>query len=70
MPKQIKLNYRFHNPNTAETTVDVLFKMFLKANQKKVDQIIQSFSNQLSESQNPNTKPDVKAILTAKLLGS
>ena len=32
--KKQKLNYRFHNPNTAEVTADYILKVFIEANCK------------------------------------
>lgn len=39
--KKQKLNYRFHNPNTAEVTADYILKVFIEANMKKVEQAMQ-----------------------------
>lgn len=39
--KKRKLNYRFHNPNTAEVTADYLLKILIEANASKVEQAIQ-----------------------------
>ena len=39
--KKQKLNYRFHNPNTAEVTADYILKVFIEVNSKKVDQVMQ-----------------------------
>ena len=36
--KKRKLNYRFHNPNTAEVTADYLLKILIEANASKVEQ--------------------------------
>lgn len=41
MAKQ-KLNFRFHNPNTAGATADYILKMFIEANREKVKQAIQA----------------------------
>ena len=38
--KKKKLNYRFHNPNTAEKTADYLLKVLFEANTQKVEQAI------------------------------
>lgn len=35
-----KLNYRFHNPNSAEDTADFLCKLFIEANAGKVEREI------------------------------
>lgn len=29
-----KINYRFHNPNTVETTADYILKVFMEVNEK------------------------------------
>ena len=34
--KKRKLNYRFHNPNPTAATADYLLKIFMEANQEKV----------------------------------
>ena len=39
--KKRKLNYRFHNPNTAEATADYILKIMIEANKGKVDQAMQ-----------------------------
>ena len=39
--KKQKLNIRFHNPNTPKDTADYILKIFMKTNQKKIDQILQ-----------------------------
>lgn len=41
MAKQ-KLNFRFHNPNTAEATADYILKMFIEANREKLEQVMQN----------------------------
>ena len=38
--KKRKLNYRFHNPTTAEVTADYLLKILIEANASKVEQAI------------------------------
>jgi len=44
-----KLNYRFHNPNTAEATADYLVKLFIEANRGKVERAILAASDKLSD---------------------
>lgn len=39
--KKRKLNYRFHNPNTAEATTTYLLKVLLEVNAAKVERVIQ-----------------------------
>ncbi len=38
--KQKKLNYRFHNPNSATDSADFLFKILIEANTGKVERAI------------------------------
>lgn len=40
--KERKLNYRFHNPNPTAATADYLLKIFMEANQKKVQLAVQA----------------------------
>lgn len=47
--KKRKLNYRFHNPNTAEVTADYLLKVLIEANAGKVEQAIQEASDKILE---------------------
>ena len=47
--KMRKLNYRFHNPNTAEATADILLKVFIEANSKKVERAVQEGTEQSIE---------------------
>ena len=39
--KQRKLNYRFHNPNSAEDTANYLFKILIEVNVGKVERAIE-----------------------------
>ena len=39
--KQRKLNYCFHNPNTAEDTAEFLCKLLIEANAGKVERALQ-----------------------------
>ena len=39
--KRTKLNYRFHNPNSAEGTADFLCKLLIEANAGKVERAIE-----------------------------
>lgn len=47
--KKRKLNYRFHNPNTAEVTADILLKVLIEANSEKVEKAIQEATGKLSD---------------------
>lgn len=44
--KKQKLNYRFHNPNTADVTADILLKVFIEANAKRVEMAVQEAAEQ------------------------
>ena len=39
--KRTKLNYRFHNPNSAEDTADFLCRLLIEVNVGKVEQAIE-----------------------------
>jgi len=52
-----KLNFRFHNPNTAEATADYILKIFIEANQEKVEQAMQTAA-EISAAAPPFTYPD------------
>ena len=39
--KRTKLNYRFHNPNSAEDTADFLCKFLVEVNARKVERVIE-----------------------------
>lgn len=47
--KRQKLNYRFHNPNTAEVTADYILKLFIEVNAKKVDRVMQKVAERNME---------------------
>lgn len=52
--KKRKLNYRFHNPNTAEVTADILLKVLIEANSEKVEKAIQEAAEQLPDDKECN----------------
>lgn len=39
--KRTKLNYRFHNPNSAEDTADFLSKLLVEVNAGKIERAIE-----------------------------
>ena len=41
-----KLNYRFHNPNSASATADYILKILIDANSEKVERAIQAAADQ------------------------
>lgn len=47
--KKRKLNYRFHNPNTAEVTAGILLKVLIEANSEKLEKAIQEAADQLPD---------------------
>lgn len=47
--KQRKLNYRFHNPNSAEATADFLCKLLVEVNAGKVERAIEEAALKCSE---------------------
>lgn len=47
--KKQKLNYRFHNPNTAEVTADYILKVFIEVNSRKVERIMQEMAGRSLE---------------------
>jgi len=47
--KQRKLNYRFHNPNSAEDTADFLCKLLIEANAGKVECAIEEAASKYAE---------------------
>ena len=50
--KKRKLNYRFHNPNTAEASADYILKILIEANKRKVDQAITNASLEAEQEDN------------------
>ncbi len=47
--KQRKLNYRFHNPNSAEDTANFLCKLLIEANAGKVERAIEEAAERCAE---------------------
>lgn len=47
--KPRKLNYRFHNPNSAEDTADFLCKLLIEANAGKVERAIEEAAARCAE---------------------
>ena len=47
--KQRKLNYRFHNPNSAEDTADFLCKLLIEANAGKLERVIEEAASKCIE---------------------
>ena len=47
--KQRKLNYRFHNPNSADDTANYLIKILIEANAGKVERAIEEAALKCAE---------------------
>ena len=47
--KQRKLNYRFHNPNSAEVTANFLCNLLIEANTGKVERAIEETASRCAE---------------------
>ena len=47
--KKKKLNYRFHNPTTAEATADMLVKVLIEANAGKVERAIREAAGRCAD---------------------
>ena len=47
--KQRKLNYRFHNPNSAEDTAEFLCKLLIEVNAGKVERVLQEATSGCKE---------------------
>lgn len=61
--KQRKLNYRFHNPNSAEDTADFLCKLLIEANVGKVKRAIEEAAlNCAAESEYIAESEDIEKI--------
>ena len=54
--KRQKLNYRFHNPNTAEVTADYILKVFIETNMKKVERAMQEVAMKSAEEEQARRK--------------
>ena len=59
--KQRKLNYRFHNPNSAEDTADFLCKLLIEANTGKVERAIEEAASRCAEESEYIAVPEVEA---------
>ena len=56
--KQRKLNYRFHNPNSAEDTANYLFKILIEANVGKVERAIEEATSRCAEGREYIAEPE------------
>ena len=65
--KQKKLNYRFHNPNSAEDTANYLFKILIEANAGKVERAIEEAALKCAEESGYIEEPE-KAEMVEELV--
>ena len=56
--KDRKLNYRFHNPNSAEDTADFLCKLLIEANAGKVERAIEEAASKCAEESEYIVEPE------------
>ena len=61
--KQRKLNYRFHNPNSAEDTADFLCKLLIEANAGKVERVIGEAALRCAEESEYIAEPEKTEIV-------
>ena len=47
--KKKKLNYRFHDPNDPAVAAEYILKVFIEANQKKVEEVNREASREKEE---------------------
>lgn len=61
--KQRKLNYRFHNPNSAEDTANYLFKILIEANAGKVERAIEEAASRCAEESEYIVEPEMTEMM-------
>ena len=61
--KQRKLNYRFHNPNSAEDTADFLCKLLIEVNAGKVERAIEEAASRCAEESEYIAAPEDKEVV-------
>lgn len=54
--KKQKLHYRFHDPNDPAVAAEYILKVFVEANQKKVEKVIREASAQGREKEDADKK--------------
>lgn len=57
--KKKKLNYRFHDPNDSAVAAEYILKVFIEANQKKVEEVIRKASMEKRISENEGIRIQV-----------
>ena len=61
--KQKKLNYRFHNPNSAEVTAHFLCNLLIEANTGKVERAIEEAASRCAEESEYIAVPEDKEVV-------
>ena len=61
--KQRKLNYRFHNPNSAEDAAEFLCKLLVEANTGKVERAIEEAASRCAEESEYIVVPEDKEVV-------
>ena len=59
--KKRKLNYRFHNPNTAEMTANYIAGLFVEVNTPKIQAVIQAAAEKIKEQETQDESHSVLA---------
>ena len=57
--EQRKLNYRFHNPNSAEDTANFLCKLLIEANAGKIERAIEEAAARCAEESEYIAMPEI-----------
>ena len=47
----VKLNYKFNNPNTVEDTAEMLLKLFIDVNGHKIDEALKKILDQANNTE-------------------
>ena len=61
--KDRKLNYCFHNPNSAEDTANFLCKLLIEANAGKVERTIEEAASRCAEESEYIAEPEDKEVV-------
>ncbi len=62
--KKKKLNYRFHDPNNPAVSAEYILKVFIEANQKKVEEVIRKASMEKQISENEGIRIQVQGYVS------
>lgn len=62
--KKKKLNYRFHDPNDPAVAAEYILKVFIEANQKKVEEAVRKASMEKKISENEGIRIQVQGYVS------